>query len=144
MSHRTCSGLSELKVSRVDWFVGKGVRYQKCEAPCEPFRFLYLTPFPGPPFPGQPSLSETDVNVSDRHCSVVRIHRPLAFSRVSVNSIRKQVRIGNQPSFAVRLSIFKEVWTGSPVCANQARTGGLPLIIASATLSPAKAARDCY
>jgi hypothetical protein len=51
---------------------------------------------------------------------------------------RGQVRIGNQPSFAVRLSVFKEVWTGSPVCSNQARTGGLPLIIASATLHSLK------
>ncbi|QDV42584.1 hypothetical protein Enr13x_24320 [Stieleria neptunia] len=25
---------------------GKGVRYQKCEAPCGPFGFWYLTPFP--------------------------------------------------------------------------------------------------
>ncbi|QDV40819.1 hypothetical protein Enr13x_06550 [Stieleria neptunia] len=25
---------------------GKGVRYQKCETPCGPFGFWYLTPFP--------------------------------------------------------------------------------------------------
>jgi hypothetical protein len=36
-------GLSQLKV-RVDWFEGKGVRYQKCEAPFGPFRFLVPDP----------------------------------------------------------------------------------------------------